>query len=123
MIDVRDKKNCCGCTACENACPRKCITMEEDEEGFLYPKIDVSRCVDCGLCEKICPVNGARSLAQRDLRTFVVRDKRMDIVKSSTSGGVFTSIMEYILSQNGVIYGVILDEDMVAKHIRSSKGF
>lgn len=118
MIDVRDKKNCCGCTACENACPRKCITMEEDEEGFLYPKIDVSRCVDCGLCEKICPVNGARSLAQRDLRTFVVRDKRMDIVKSSTSGGVFTSIMEYILSQNGVIYGVILDEDMVAKHIR-----
>lgn len=118
MIDVRDKKKCCGCTACENACPKKCITMVEDEEGFLYPQIEVSSCIDCGLCEKVCPVKNTVSPVRRDLKTLVVRDKRADIVRSSTSGGTFTSIMEYVLRQNGVVYGVIMDDDRVAKHIR-----
>lgn len=118
MINISDKKKCCGCTACASICPLKCITMTEDEEGFLYPKVDIVKCVECNLCEKVCPVNNTASSSQRILKTYVVRDKRTDVVRSSTSGGIFTSIMEYVLRRNGVVYGVIMDDDRVAKHIR-----
>ena len=50
-----DKKECCGCTACLSVCPKQCITMQADEEGFLYPVINREVCIDCGLCEKVCP--------------------------------------------------------------------
>lgn len=54
MIQITEKQNCCGCSACRNVCPRDCITMAEDGEGFLYPQVDVSRCVECGLCSRVC---------------------------------------------------------------------
>ena len=56
MIDIKNKQDCCGCSACAQRCPKQCITMAEDEEGFLYPQVDTSKCVDCHLCEKVCPV-------------------------------------------------------------------
>ena len=55
MINIQDKKDCCGCGACVQRCPKRCITMQEDKEGFLYPEIDRTCCIDCGLCEKIKP--------------------------------------------------------------------
>lgn len=118
MINIIDKKKCCGCTACENVCPQKCIKMIEDREGFIYPQVDTQRCIECHLCEKVCPVLNPVNLPQDELKTYVVRDKRKDILKNSTSGGVFTSVMEYILLQRGVVYGVIMDDDRVIKHIR-----
>ena len=54
-LRILNKENCCGCTACFNICPKKCISMQSDEEGFLYPIIEESKCIDCGLCEKACP--------------------------------------------------------------------
>ena len=51
MITIKDKKDCCGCTACYNACPKKAIEMQADQEGFLYPVIDQKKCVDCGICD------------------------------------------------------------------------
>ena len=56
MITIKDKKDCCGCTACYNACPKKAIAMQADQEGFLYPVIDQKKCVDCGICDATCPV-------------------------------------------------------------------
>ena len=56
MIDIKDKSNCCGCAACVQRCPKQCNSMVEDNEGFLYPKVDTQVCVDCGMCEKVCPV-------------------------------------------------------------------
>ena len=58
MIEIRNKQDCCGCTACASVCPKQCITMVQDNEGFLYPLIDKDKCVDCHLCEKKCPVLG-----------------------------------------------------------------
>lgn len=56
-ISALEKKvNCCGCSACAHLCPKNCITMQEDEEGFLYPKVNESSCVDCELCVKTCPL-------------------------------------------------------------------
>ena len=56
MIAILDKKDCCGCGACSNICPHNCISMNYDEEGFLYPKVDIEKCIECHLCEKICPL-------------------------------------------------------------------
>lgn len=56
MIDIIDKTLCCGCWACSNVCPKSCIDMKEDQEGFLYPEVRKADCVDCHLCEKVCPV-------------------------------------------------------------------
>ena len=56
MIDIKDKSKCSGCHSCYNICPKQCITMKEDQEGFWYPEVDVEQCIDCGLCEKRCPI-------------------------------------------------------------------
>lgn len=55
MIEIKEKKNCCGCEACYNACPVQCISMERDEEGFKYPCVDTTKCIGCNKCEKVCP--------------------------------------------------------------------
>ena len=57
MINIKNKADCCGCGACQQSCPKNCITMASDGEGFLYPQVDGSLCVECDLCEKRCPVN------------------------------------------------------------------
>lgn len=56
MIKIQDKRDCCGCAACAQRCPKHCISMKEDCEGFLYPVVDESICIGCGVCEKVCPI-------------------------------------------------------------------
>ena len=56
MITIENKLQCCGCTACAQKCPKHCITMAPDAEGFLYPVVEEQSCVDCGLCERVCPI-------------------------------------------------------------------
>ena len=48
MIVITDKVTCCGCWACENICPKHCVVMKEDNEGFRYPEVDVEVCIECG---------------------------------------------------------------------------
>ena len=57
MIQIKDKADCCGCTACASICPKDAITMEPDTLGFKYPKVDLDKCINCGLCEKVCAFN------------------------------------------------------------------
>ena len=80
MIQISDKTKCCGCTACASVCPKKCITMQYDEEGFLYPVVDKTSCVNCGICEKVCPV--IKNYINSDLarEVVVLRAKCIKIV-------------------------------------------
>lgn len=118
MINITDKKQCCGCTACANICPKKCIVMEEDNEGFIYPKVNLDSCIRCNACERVCPQNVKLETNDTIPETVVARDNRDKILSIGTSGSVFTSIIEKIVSNEGVVYGVIVDADNVVKHVR-----
>ena len=116
MIEINDKSKCCGCTACINVCPQKCIKMVEDEEGFKYPQVDKSKCTNCGLCERICPVLNTKINEENINQSYCIRSKEKDILLNSTSGGFFTSLANYVLDNDGIVIGVSLEEGIV-KHI------
>lgn len=111
MIEIEDKEKCCGCTACASACPVGCISMEADEEGFLYPRIDVSSCIGCNRCEKVCPIANPVSEAKRPQVGYVVQSDCTEILSESTSGGAFSIIAESVLDKDGAVFGVGFDRN------------
>ncbi len=112
MIQLSDKKDCCGCSACVQRCPKQCIRMVEDYEGFLYPQIDTSRCIDCGLCEKVCPIINNGGGSPRDpLKVLAANNKNLTIRTDSSSGGIFTLLAEQTLRKGGVVFGARFDKD------------
>lgn len=122
MIEVNNKYNCCGCTACKTICPKKCIVMEEDYEGFLYPVVDKSKCIDCHLCENVCPIINVDE-ERNPLSIYAVKHKSEEIRLRSSSGGFFSLLAEYVLQNNGVVFGAAFDEnwDVVHKYIENIK--
>lgn len=111
MIHFSDKRDCCGCSACVQRCPRQCMTMESDDEGFLYPQIDTSNCIDCGLCEKVCPIqNAPRLVDSLGSRAYAAIGKNEGIRLVSSSGGIFTVLATQVIREGGVVFGVRFDE-------------
>lgn len=115
MIDVKDKHQCCGCTACVQRCPKQCISLKEDEEGFLYPNVEINDCIDCGLCEKVCPVIN-QAEPNKPLNVFAAINTNEDIRMSSSSGGIFTALAEIILDEKGVVFGARFNENWEVIH-------
>ena len=110
MIEVKDKKNCCGCSACASVCPRHCITMVEDSEGFLYPQVDEEACVNCGLCEKVC--NELQPYDTREpLQVLAAINKDEKVRQKSSSGGIFHLLAEKTIREGGVVFGARFDEN------------
>ena len=121
MIEVKDPKDCCGCTACASICNQNAITMVPDALGFLYPKVDVDRCVNCGLCEKVCSFheNYDKRLNLDTPDTYAVRHKDIKEVESSRSGAAFVAISDYVLGKGGVVYGAGFKDHFVVAHKRA----
>lgn len=119
MIKISDKVKCSGCHACMMSCPVQCITMQPDKEGFLYPKVDIAKCVDCGLCEKKCPISTPMNTTrnQTDILAYAAYSKNEVLRNKSSSGGVFTEIAQYVLQKNGVVFGAAFDNTFCLKHI------
>lgn len=115
MITITDKSHCCGCSACVQRCPKQCITMAEDNEGFLYPQVDTSKCVDCHLCEKVCPVIN-QDKARTPLEVYAAKNSDDDIRLKSSSGGIFTLLAEQTIKGGGVVFGACWDKDWNVKH-------
>lgn len=117
MIKITDKSECNGCYACKNVCPKNCILMNCDSEGFWYPTIEENRCIKCELCIKVCPVlNDKHNQVRTQPKAFAAYNKNEKIREESSSGGVFTIIAEYVLNQNGVVFGACFDNEFNVVH-------
>ncbi len=112
MIDIKDKKDCCGCGSCMQSCPSNCIQMLEDREGFRYPVVKKELCIECGSCHKSCPVSkGVLRDRARDVpAAYAAVNKDREIRNVSSSGGVFTLFSQYILEKRGIIFGAAMTE-------------
>lgn len=120
MIDEKiniEKSFCTGCCACFNACPVRAISMDEDYEGFKYPLVDKKKCIKCGLCLKICPtLNEVVNSNNNNVQAYACINKNTNIRLKSSSGGVFSAFAEYILENDGIIFGAAFDERWNVKH-------
>lgn len=111
MIEIIDKSRCCGCSACVQICPRHCLEMRADGEGFAYPvATNVDTCIDCGLCEKVCPVIN-QGQSRNPANVFAAVNKDDDIRKRSSSGGMFFLLAEQVIKSGGVVFGARFDGD------------
>lgn len=119
-INLRNKEECYGCKACYFICPVHAIEMNEDEEGFLYPKINEKLCVSCGKCKKVCDKQIAKN-KQEPLQYFAVKNKDLESRQTSSSGGAFSLLAKYVENNNGAIYGVGFGEDFKIEHKRALK--
>lgn len=117
MIVLKDKQQCCGCAACVQVCPPKCISMQPDEEGFLYPQIDQAACIECGLCEKVCPMlQSPAEDTNNQPKAYAAYNKDETIRLQSSSGGVFTLLALHTLQNGGVVFGAALSADCKSVH-------
>lgn len=121
MIKIIDKADCCGCTACASICPKDAILMEPDILGFKYPKVDLEKCIDCGLCEKVCAFNANydKSLNLDEPEIYAARHKEMHEIETSRSGAAFIAISDYILENGGIVYGVGYKDHFKVVHKRA----
>lgn len=119
MIEIIDKSKCSGCKACYNVCPINCIDMVIDEEGFWYPKVNEDECIQCGLCEKVCPeLNIYTSDKYFNIpQAFAAWNINDGVRIASSSGGIFTIIAEWIISNEGVVFGAGYDENFNVVHM------
>lgn len=115
MIEIQDKHYCCGCGACVQACPKGCISLAEDEQGFLYPYVDKSLCVDCGLCERVCPVL-QQTAPHRPLHVYAAINPDEVVRMQSSSGGIFSILAESVIEAGGVVFGARFDEKWEVMH-------
>ena len=115
MIEIHNKRQCCGCEACVQICPKHCISFEEDSEGFRYPNVDVSACVDCGRCEKVCPFKNIGSTYEPEI-VYAKQNNNEQDLKHSSSGGIFLLLATKIIAEGGVVFGASFDKNWEVEH-------
>lgn len=123
MISITNKKDCCGCNACFDACPKKAISLKIDIEGFWYPEVDQSKCIECGLCEKVCPQLHVDELKKNEYEKpvcFAAIHKNIETRFGSTTGGLFSALAEQMYAEGGYVGGAVYREDWSVAHFVSN---
>ena len=115
MIRITQKEDCCGCHACRSACPLGIIEMVADNEGFLYPQVKEQLCTNCGICENVCQILSVPGEGERP-KAFAAWNRDNAVRAESSSGGVFSALMQQTLQQGGVIIGAAFDSTMILRH-------
>lgn len=118
MLDLLvDHLRCTGCAACYAGCSRGAITMQPDAEGFLFPVVDKTICIQCGICTRICPVDKEGVPASND-ECYAAKSLDVSVVRESSSGGLFTEFSQKVLVQGGVVFGAAyVGENLDVRHI------
>lgn len=114
VTQLINRKDCCGCNACGDVCAPRAISFVTDGEGFRYPEVDVEKCVDCGLCGKVCPVLQVQELKKNDLPQsvcYAAEHKNLEVVFDSTSGGMFSALADAVYKNGGYVGGAVFAED------------
>ena len=124
MIDkVIKKSECCGCFGCLNSCPKNCIQMKDDNEGFWYPEVDYYRCIKCNLCIKNCPalnIHNKNEDVLKEAEVIAAYSKDEVLRLDSTSGGIFSEIAKYFIKEKGIVYGAIYNQEHLVEHYRGT---
>ncbi len=113
------KEKCFGCGACAATCPKKCITMALDANGFDVPQIDTSLCVNCGTCSKVCPALQEPHL-YTPIETFAAWAQDDNVHKTSTSGGISDVLVSTVIEAGGVAFGAVMSSDFSVCHAKAT---
>jgi coenzyme F420-reducing hydrogenase beta subunit len=118
MLDFDVNELCYGCEACKNICPKQAIVMKKSYDGFLYPNIDKDLCIGCRKCDEVCLVLNKKVSEKkfRDRKAFAVYNLDDSIRKESSSGGLFTTIANYVIQRKGAVFGVVVSDNMEIIH-------
>ena len=108
--------NCSGCGVCINSCPTKALDYGEDEYGFTVPVVNNNLCIECGLCRRKCPFENQMQ-GSIPLETYAAITEIKNILKNSSSGGIWGTIAADILKRGGVVFGCTMDDNFQSKHI------
>lgn len=106
----QEKTDCCGCEICAFSCRTGALSIYEDEEGFRYPRIDSSKCIDCSQCVASCPMKKVQDIHSKWLDSFSGWSSSKEVHTSCSSGGFATELAKSFIEQGGVVYGVAYDE-------------
>lgn len=121
-IEKLDKLECCGCSSCVQKCPQNAIEMKANNEGFFYPKINKEKCINCGVCVKVCPQLKEVKKADKGFpKAYAMRNKNEEELMKSSSGGIFTVLANYVLENEGIVFGAAYDENLNVNHIKIEK--
>ena len=117
MINITKKVDCCGCQACGDICGKKAISFQTDEEGIWYPAVDKTKCIDCGLCEKVCPIINRTSCPTNAStpKCYVLQAPDSFDRLQSASGAAYTLLARAVFEQGGIVAGHIWDRDFGVK--------
>ena len=116
-IVIDNLKDCCGCAACLNVCPKEAITMTEDEAGFIYPKVENDLCVNCGMCKRVCVFGKKNNGETGEPQVYAGVINNRETLKKSSSGGIFSALANTVLGDGGVVFGAAWDKDFSLSHI------
>ena len=116
MATLVSKDKCTGCLACYNSCPSKAIKIVQDEQGFWCPEIVVEKCIDCHLCEKMCPPLNEYDRRKEPISVYAAWRRSDQKRLLSNSGGIAASLAEYALANNFIVVGAVIDDDLTVKH-------
>lgn len=113
-------EECTGCLGCIDICKVGALDVETMEDGFIYPKIDKDKCVECGKCISVCSFkNPIKKLYPQD--TYIAISSDVTNTINSTSGGIFWELANAIISNGGYVCGCVLDQELNPVHIISNK--